>query len=65
MDRRRLKFLLLGGGVLAAMGFLVWTGLGRRITGVSSGKGEPGQGLDISDRKNADRRPSRSSTAPT
>ena len=29
MDRRRLKFLLLGGGVLLAMGFLVWAGLGR------------------------------------
>ena len=29
MDRRRLKFLLLGGGVLLAMCFLVWAGLGR------------------------------------
>ena len=29
MDRRRLKFLLLGGGVVIAMGFLVWAGLDR------------------------------------
>ena len=29
MDRRRLKFLLLGGGVLLTMGYLVWASLGR------------------------------------